>query len=198
MALFDWIIGYFQESDGREDWEISFKYQADKFSLYFTCNTETLQASKQDSDQFRAKVSFLKQFIYLFLTVLGLHSCLGFSVAAVIRGYSSLSDAGFSLQWLLLLRSTGSGALGLQYLRHAGSGVAALGLQSAGSVVTARGFHCSLACGVFLDQGSSPRLLHQQVDSSLLSRRGGPQSQLYFMGTVLTVHAGQSGEGEGR
>ena len=66
VALFDWIIGYFRESDGREDWEINIKYQADKFSVYFTCNTETLQASKQDSDQFRAKVSFLKNF-YLFI-----------------------------------------------------------------------------------------------------------------------------------
>lgn len=47
VALFAWIIGYFQESNGREDWETDFKYQADKLSLYFTGNTETLQASKQ-------------------------------------------------------------------------------------------------------------------------------------------------------
>lgn len=42
VALFAWIIGYFQESNGREDWETDFKYQADKLSLYFTGNTEIL------------------------------------------------------------------------------------------------------------------------------------------------------------
>ena len=79
VALFDWIIGYCQESHGREDWEIDFKYKADKFSLYFTWNTETLQASKQGSEQFKAKVSFFFfNFIYLFLTVLGLHSSWAF------------------------------------------------------------------------------------------------------------------------
>ena len=36
----------------------------------------------------------------------------GLSLVAASRGYSSLWCAGFSLQWLLLLRSTGS--------RHAG------------------------------------------------------------------------------
>ena len=32
----------------------------------------------------------------------------GLSLVVVSRGYSSLQCAGFSLQWLLLLRSTGS------------------------------------------------------------------------------------------
>lgn len=66
VALFDWIIGYFQESNGREDWETDFKYQADKLSLYFIGNTETLQASKQGNDQFRAKVSFFKFYSFIF------------------------------------------------------------------------------------------------------------------------------------
>ena len=36
----------------------------------------------------------------------------GLSLAAVSRGYSSLRCAGFSLQWLLLLQSTGSRHVG--------------------------------------------------------------------------------------
>ena len=40
-----------------------------------------------------------KLFIYLFLTVLGLHCCMGFSLVAAC--------VGFSLQWLLLLQSMG-------------------------------------------------------------------------------------------
>ena len=46
--------------------------------------------------------------IYLFLAVLGLCCCVGFSVVAASGGYSSLRCAGFSLRWLLLLLSTGS------------------------------------------------------------------------------------------
>ena len=53
----------------------------------------------------------------------------GLSLVAVSAGYSWLRHAGFLLQWLLSLRSTGS--------RHTGS------------VVTARGLRCSVACGVF-------------------------------------------------
>ena len=60
---------------------------------------------------------FFKLFIYLFLAALGLcHwvfvAARGLSLVAASRGYSSLWCAGFSLWWLLLLRSTGS--------RHAG------------------------------------------------------------------------------
>ena len=47
------------------------------------------------------------------LAVLGLHSCADFFLVAASRGYSSLPCAGFSLLWLLLLRSTGFRARGL-------------------------------------------------------------------------------------
>ena len=45
--------------------------------------------------------------IYLFLAVLGLCCCMGFSLIAVSRGYSSLHCTGFLLQGLVLLRRTG-------------------------------------------------------------------------------------------
>ena len=50
----------------------------------------------------------------------------GFSLVVASWGYSSLRCLGFSLQWLLLLQSTGS--------RHMRSVVAARGLWSAGLV----------------------------------------------------------------
>ena len=51
--------------------------------------------------------------IYLFLAALALLCCArAFSLVAASRGYSLLRCTGFSLRWLLLLRSTGS--------RHAG------------------------------------------------------------------------------
>ena len=58
--------------------------------------------------------SFLKKFIYLFYFCL--HSVFvatrGLCLVAVSGGYSLLRCAGFSLQWLLLLRSTGSRRVG--------------------------------------------------------------------------------------
>ena len=66
---------------------------------------------------------------------------------------------GFSLWWLPLLQS--------------------MGLESTGSVVTARGLSCSSACGIFLDQGSNPCPLHWQADSYPLCHQGSP--------TFLTV-----------
>ena len=71
----------------------------------------------------------------------------GLSLVAASRGHSSLRYMGFSLQWLLLLRSTGS--------RCAGSVVVARGLYSAGSVVVVHRLSCSMACGIFPDQGSN-------------------------------------------
>ena len=45
---------------------------------------------------------------------------------------------------------------GPQQLWHLGPIVVARGLQSTGSVVVAHEFGCSMACGIFPDQGSNP------------------------------------------
>ena len=68
---------------------------------------------------------FLKNFIYLFLAVLGFFAMHRLSVVAVSKGYSSLWCTGFSLRWLLLLWSTGSRGIGFsscstRALGHAG------------------------------------------------------------------------------
>ena len=57
---------------------------------------------------------FLIYFIYLFLAVLGrvFVAARGLSLVVASRGYSSLQCPGFSLQWLLLFRSTGSRCAG--------------------------------------------------------------------------------------
>ena len=80
----------------------------------------------------------------------------GFSLVLASGGYSSLRCTGFSLRWLLLLRSTGS--------RRTGSVIVAHGLQSAGSVVVAHRLSCSAACGIFPDQGLNLCPLHWQAD----------------------------------
>ena len=87
------------------------------------------------------------------------------SLVAGREGYSLLRCRGFSLWWLLLLQSTDSRVHRLQQLWRKGSVVVAHGLQSTGSVVVVHRLSCFAACGIFLDQGSSPCLLHWQADS---------------------------------
>ena len=107
--------------------------------------------------------------------MLGLRCFTGFSLVAVSRGCSLLLwDAGFSLEWLLLLWSTGSRTGRLQQLRHMGPEVVARGLENTGSIVVAHRLSCSVAFGVFLDQGSNLYLLHWQVDSLPCSHQGTP------------------------
>ena len=82
------------------------------------------------------------KFIYFWLhwVFIAVH---GLSLVVVSRGYSSLLCVGFSLQWLLLLWSTG--------YRHPG--------------FVAQGLSCSAVCGIFPDHGSNPCPLHWQADS---------------------------------
>ena len=54
------------------------------------------------------------------------------------------------------------------------SEVADSGLDSTGSVVVAHRLGCSVACGIFLDQGLNPCLLLWQAYSSPLSYQGSP------------------------
>ena len=79
---------------------------------------------------------------------------MGFSLVAASADYSSSRCTGFSLRWPLLLRSTGS--------------------RRTGSVVVAHRLSCSVACGIFLDQGLNPCPLHWQVDSLPLRHQGSP------------------------
>ena len=97
-------------------------------------------------------------FVYLFI-----YFCLcwvfvsgrGLSLVVVSGGHSSSRCVGLSLSRPLLLRSTGS--------------------RRTGSVVVAHGPSCSVACGIFPDQGSKPCPLHWQADSQPLHHQGSPR-----------------------
>ena len=97
-------------------------------------------------------------FIYLFLAVLGLRFVRGLSLVAASGGHSSSRCAGLSLSRPLLLRGTGS--------------------RRAGSAAVAHGPSCSVACGIFPDQGWNPCLLHWQADSQPLCHQGSPSPHL--------------------
>ena len=105
--------------------------------------------------------SFFKKnylFIYFWLCWIFV-SVQGLSLVAVSGGHSSLQCTGRSLSWPLPLRSTGS--------------------RRADSVVVAHGPSCSVACGIFPDQGSNPCPLHWQADSQPLRHQGSPT--IYFL-----------------
>ena len=102
--------------------------------------------------------SFFKEihvllFIYLWLCWVFV-SVRGLSLVAASGDHSSLWCAGLSLSRPLLLGSTGS--------------------RRAGSVIAAHGPSCSVACGIFPDQGSNPCPLHWQADSQPLRHQGSP------------------------
>ena len=100
--------------------------------------------------------------LYIFLTALSLCCC--------TRAFSSCCEwrllqfgSCFSLWWLLLLQSCGTGTHSLWLM-----GPRACRLQS-------RGLGCSTICGIFLEQGWNPCFLHWQVDSYPLRHQDSPQ-----------------------
>ena len=105
---------------------------------------------------------FFKKYIYLFIFGCGwvFVSVRGLSLVAASRGQPSSRCAGLSLSRPLLLQSTGS--------------------RCAGSVVVAHGPSCSVACGIFPDQGSNPCPLRWQADSQPLHHQGSPIIQILW------------------
>ena len=101
----------------------------------------------------------------------------GLSLVVASGAYSSLKCTGFSLQWLLLLHSSGSRCTGFSGCGARAPVVVARGLWSAGSVVVGHGLSCSTACGIFPDQESNSCPLHWQADSYPLCHQGSP----YFL-----------------
>ena len=98
----------------------------------------------------------LSTFFFFFWPCWVFVSVRGLSLVAARGGHSSSRCAGLSLSWPLLLQSTGS--------------------RRAGSVIVAHGPSCSVACGIFPDQGSNTCPLHWQADSQPLRHQGSPET----------------------
>ena len=130
----------------------------------------------------------------LSLAVLGLCSCLGFSLVAASLGYSLAA-----VHKLIAVASCAAEhrlqGVRLQQLQCVGSGAAAPVFQSTGSVVVAHGLRCSMACGIVPDQGLNSSLLHRQVNSLPLSHQGSPQAHFKFsFSTLVSGERGQDQE----
>ena len=87
------------------------------------------------------------------------------------EGFRQLLCVGFSLWWLLLLRSTGSRAHGLQQLWHEGSLVVARGLSSCGSRALERSLSsCGPRAQLLRSMWTLPRSGLEPVSPALAGR----------------------------
>ena len=59
------------------------------------------------------------------------------------------------------------------------------------SAVVVHGLSCSVACGIFLNQGLNPWLLHWQADFHPPHHQGSPESRMVFHKRLL---GGRNGE----
>ena len=120
--------------------------------IFFFFNN--LELKKELSHSFFFKLFIIFFYLFIFGCVGSSFSVRGLSPVVASGGHSSSRCAGLSLSRPLLLRSTGS--------------------RRAGSVVVAHGPSCTVACGIFPDQGSNPCPLHWQADSQPLRHQGNP------------------------
>ena len=127
---------------------------------------------------------YINLFIYLFMAALGLCCCAWAFSSCSKRGLLFVALCRLLIAVAFLVVEHGLQVLGLQQLWHVGSVVVTRGLQSAGSVVVAHGLSCSVACGIFLDQGSNWCPLHWQVDSQSPHHQGSPH-----LSHFLTSHS---------
>ena len=88
-------------------------------------------------------------------------------VFAAVQGFFLwLQCMGFVLQWLPLLRSTGSRVLTFCSYYAWTQQLRLLGCRAADSVVVAHRLSCSTTCGTFPGKGSNRCLLHSEAHSS--------------------------------
>ena len=103
----------------------------DFYLLHHFCKIQTTLSEEKYISNWFIYLFILK--INLFLAALGLRCCAQAFSSCGEQGYSFLWCVGFSLRWLLLLRSTGSRRVGFSSCGAWASLVLAHGLSSCGS-----------------------------------------------------------------
>ena len=125
------------------------------------------------------KHTFILCVFFSFSTILLIYVFMA-AGSLLLRGYSLVVVHKLLIAVASLVQVTG--------FRYLGLVVVFPGLQSTGSVVVAQGLiSCPVACGIFLDQGLNPRLLHWQADSLPLNHQGLPLSCAFSIAVYLAV-----------
>ena len=110
-------------------------------------------------------------FIYLFGAVPGLRCCEGFSLVGGEQELLSSSGARASPCGGFSRCGAQARVHGPPQLWHDGAVVAACRLYNTSSTVVSHRHSCSMACGIFPDQGSNLCFPHWQAESSPLSHQ---------------------------
>ena len=111
---------------------------------------------------------------YLFTAVLGLQCCAVSSLVVACGGCSLAVVHGRLRVAASLVAGQGLQGRWAAVAAACCSVVVASGLQSTGSIMVVHGPSCSTVCGIILDQGVNPCLLHRQADSSPRNHHGSP------------------------
>ena len=116
--------------------------------------------------------------------MLDLHCCMGFSLVAASRRYSSCTVWASHCNGLSCCKAEAIELLASVVeawgLRICSSRALEHGLNSCGAQVC-----CAMAGGIFLDQGSNPCLLHWQADPLPLSHQGSLPVIFFFISREL-------------
>ena len=124
------------------------------------------------------------QFLFFKELILFIFGCVGSSL--LCAGFLQLQRAGATLLCGVRASHCGSFSCGAWALGPRASVVVACRLSSCGSWALecrlsscGHGLSCSVACGIFLDQGLNPCPLHWQMDAQPLCHQGSPFSEHY-------------------
>ena len=112
--------------------------------------------------------NFFFKYLFLIFGCPGSSCCEDVSLISKNGGYSLVA-----MHWLLI--AVASLVAEHRLYSTQASIVMALRLQSTGSIVVVHELSCSEACGIVLDQGLNPCLLHWQADPLPPSHQEGPR-----------------------
>ena len=107
---------------------------------------------------------------------------MGYAGSSLVHGiFSSCGKTGATLSCgAQASHFNGFSCCGAWALGQTGSAVVIPGLQSTGSVVGVHGLSCSMACGIFPEQGLNLCLLNRQVDYLPLNHQESPPPILFI------------------
>ena len=130
---------------------------------------------------------FKSNFISLFiLVVLCLSCCVRFSLVTENEGHSPDVVCGLLTEWASLVELRLQGAWA-SVAAAPGLGSCSSWVQKTSSIVAVHGLIFSTTCEIFPEQRLNPCLLHQQMDSSPLSRQESLHLVLFICNSLMAV-----------
>ena len=162
------------------------------FNQYLPCFSHSLLLSQLPFRQYGFFLINFYLFIYFWLCLV-FTAVRGLSLVATSRGYSSWRCVGFSLRWLLSLRSTGSRRSGFHSLAR---GLSSCGSQALECRLSSCGTRAYLLCGMWDLLGPGLQPVSPALAGRFLTTVPPGKSRQYVSVTEIFsfIHLLQSGE----